>query len=158
FDLLDVEDADRGALLGVVRNEQLVYVNATYSILLELKKRRKIIFDFDWDDYRTSTTDLSAFREGYKYIALFYLFGVRTPFKTFTRVCGADEGQEKQFLETFRGKVNEPIIVDDWRDGSLRKITHLRTKHEIVSDIFFQVHPNINREELFMEWCEQTDF
>lgn len=158
FDLLNIDHADRGPLLDVVRNEQLVYVNATYSILLELKKKRRIDFDFDWDDYRKATTDLSAFREGYKYIALFYLFGVRTPFQTFSRICGADDAQQKLFLERFRGQVNEPIIVDEWRDESARKITHLRTKHEIVSDIFFQEHPTINKEELLIDWCEQVDF
>ncbi len=158
FDLLDVSATDRQPLLDIARNEQLVYVNATYSILLELKKQRKIDFDFDWDDYRRVTLDLPAFREGYKYIALFYLFGVRTPFKTFSRVCGADAAQQTLFLEKFRGKVSEPIIVDEWRDESARKITHLRTKHEIVADIFFREHPVINREDLLMNWSEQTDF
>ena len=158
FDLLEVDDSDREPLLEIARNERLVYVNATYSILLELRKKQKIDFDFDWDDYRKGTTEIAAFREGYKYIALFYLFGVRTPFRTFNRVCGADDAQEKLFLERFRGKVNEPIIVDEWRDESGRKSTHLRTKHEIVSDIFFREYPAIDRQELFMEWCEQVDF
>lgn len=98
FDLLAIDDADRQSLLETVRDERLVYVNATYQILLELKKRRKIIFEFDWDDYRKATADLPAFREGYKYIALFYLFGVRTPFETFNRICGAGEGEQRLFL------------------------------------------------------------
>ena len=158
FDLLGISGADLGPLLEIVRDERLVYVNATYSILLELKRQNRIHFDFDWDDYRKTTVDLSAFTEGYKYIALFYLFGVRTPFKTFSRVCGADDAQQKLFLARFRGNVNEPIVVDEWRDESFRKTTQLRTKHEIVSDIFFREHPGINKEELLMEWCEQTNF
>ncbi|HEX7335500.1 MAG TPA: tetratricopeptide repeat protein [Pyrinomonadaceae bacterium] len=157
FDLLGIDDADRQSLLATVRDERLVYVNATYQILLELKKKRKIIFDFDWDDYRKACADLPAFREGYKYIALFYLFGVRTPCDTFSRICGAGEGEQRLFLERFRGLVNEPIVVDEWRDESFHKITHLRTKHEIVSEIFFSEHPE-NKDEMFMEWCEQVDF
>ena len=158
FDLLGVSEVDREPLREIVRNENLVYVNATYSILLELKKQEKIVFDFDWDDYRKIASGISAFSEGYKYIALFYLFGARTPFGTFSRICGADEAQQKLFLEKFRGLVNEPIIVDEWRDQSFQKVVHLRTKHEIVSEIFFREHPEINTTELLMEWCEQTDF
>ena len=158
FDLLGVRDADLERLMQIVRDERLVYVNATYSILLELKRQRKIDFDFDWDDYRKATIDLSVFSEGYKYIALFYLFGVRTPFKTFSRVCGANEAQQRLFIEKFRGLVNEPIIVDEWRDQLSRKSTSLRTKHEIVSEIFFQEHPTTNRDELLIEWCERTNF
>jgi predicted Zn-dependent protease len=157
FDLLEVRDADLERLMQIIRDEQIVYVNATYSILLELKKQRKIEFDFDWDDYRKTVANLSMFSEGYKYISFFYLFGVKTPFKTFSRVCSADGAQQRQFLERFRGEVNEPIIVDEWRDKSGRKVTHLRTKHEIVSEIFFQEHPE-NLDELLMQWCEQTDF
>jgi tetratricopeptide (TPR) repeat protein len=158
FDLLEVSNQDRIPLLDIVRNENLVYVNATYSILLELKKKRLIDFDFDWDDYRKSTLDLPSFAEGYKYIALFYLFGVRTPFSTFSRICGAGESEQQLFLERFRGLVNEPIVVDERRDESFRRVTHLRTKHEIVSEIFFGEHPTINREELLMQWAESTDF
>jgi tetratricopeptide (TPR) repeat protein len=158
FTLLNVSEEDRAPLLDIVRNESLVYVNATYRILLELKKKRKIDFDFDWDDYRKSVSDLAAFREGYKYIALFYLFGVRTPFITFARVHGANESHQRGFLEKFRGQVNEPIIVNETRDESQRKITHLRTKHEIVSEIFFQEHSDIDKDELLKEWAEHTDF
>ena len=158
FDLLGVRDADLDRLMQIVRDERLVYVNATYSILLELKRQRRIDFDFDWDDYRKTATDLAVFSEGYKYIALFYLFGVKTPFKTFSRICGANEAQQRLFIEKFRGLVNEPIIVEEWRSQSSQKTTSLRTKHEIVSEIFFQEHPTINRDELLMEWCEQTDF
>jgi tetratricopeptide (TPR) repeat protein len=158
FDLLGVSDADREPLREIVRNERLVYVNATYSILLELKRQKKIDFDFDWDDYRKTAGDIPAFGEGYKYIALFYLFGVRTPFSTFSRICGDDDAQRRLFLENFRGLVNEPIVVDEWRDESFQRIIHLRTKHEIVSEIFFREHNEINKDELLMEWCEQTDF
>jgi len=98
FDLLGVSDADREPLREIVRNESLVYVNATYSILLELKKQKKIDFDFDWDDYRKTASYIPAFSEGYKYIALFYLFGVRTPFSTFSRICGADAAHQRLFL------------------------------------------------------------
>ncbi len=62
FDLLEVPDSDRAALRGIVLNEWLVYVNATYSILLDLKKKRRIDFDFDWDDYRKSSRRSSGFR------------------------------------------------------------------------------------------------
>jgi Flp pilus assembly protein TadD len=158
FELLDVSGEDKDSLWDIVRNEKLVYVNATYSILLELKKKRRIAFHFDWDDYRYTAREIPAYSEGYKYIALFYLFGVRTPFSTFSRLCGSDDAQQRLFLEKFRGEVNEPIIVDEWRDESFRKTTHLRTKHEIVSEIFFREHNEINKDELLMEWCEQTDF
>jgi tetratricopeptide (TPR) repeat protein len=158
FDLLDVSTADRESLREFVLNEHLVYVYATYSILLELKRKRKIDFDFDWDDYRKTAADVPAFREGYKYIALFYLFGVRTPFSGFSRICGADDAQQRLFLEKFRGLINEPIVVDERRDDSFRQNTHLRTKHEIISEIFFREHPEINKDELLMEWAEHTDF
>ncbi len=158
FTLLAVPEEYKVVLLNIVRNEDLVYVNATYRILLELKKKELIDFDFDWDDYRKSTSDLPAFREAYKYIALFYLFGVRTPFQTFSRICGADEAQQRLFLEKFRGLVNEPIVVDERRDESQRKIVHLRTKHEIVSEIFFGEHSELNKDELLTEWVEQTNF
>jgi tetratricopeptide (TPR) repeat protein len=158
FDLLGVPDVDAAQLQGIIINERLVYVNATYSILLELKRKRKIVFDFDWDDYRKSTDDLPAFTEGYKYIALFYLFGVRTPFSVLSKVFGANEAQQRAFLERFRGLVNEPVIVDEKRDDSFRKYIYVRTKHEIVSEIFFREHPALDKTELLMEWCEHTDF
>lgn len=94
FGLLGVAEADAEPLREIVLNERLVYVNATYTALLELKRRRKIDFDFDWDDYGKSTSDLPAFREGYKYIALLYLFGVRTPFTVLSKIFGADEPQQ----------------------------------------------------------------
>ena|SRR5205085_4205451 len=90
FDLLGLADDDRAPLQSIVLNERLVYVNTTYSILLELRKARKIDFAFDWDDYRNSCDDLPAFREGYKYIALFYLFGVRMPFSMLSKIFGAE--------------------------------------------------------------------
>ena len=158
FELLEISEADIAPLRDIVLNERLVYVNATYSLLLELKRKRKIVFDFDWDDYRKSTSDLPAFSKGYKYIALFYLFGVRTPFTVLSKIFGADETQQKTFLERFQGLVNEPIIVDEKRDDSFRKSIYVRTKHEIISEIFFLEHPELNKDELLMEWCERTDF
>jgi len=158
FDLLAVPESDRESLRDIVRNERLVYVNATYSILLELKKKRRIDFDFDWDDYRKTAADTPAFSEAYKYIALFYLFGVRTPFVTLSRLCGADVAQQRLFLEKFRGLLNEPIVVDEWRDESLQKVIHLRTKHEIVSEIFFRVHRDLEKDDLLMDWCKETNF
>ena len=158
FDLLEISEVDREGLRDIILNERLVYVNATYSMLLELKRKRKIDFDFDWDDYRKSTFDLPAFSEGYKYIALFYLFGVRTPFTVLSKIFGADETQQKAFLDRFRGLVNEPVIVDERRDDSFRKSIHIRTKHEIISEIFFLEHTKLNKNELLMEWCEHTDF
>ncbi len=158
FELLELSEADIASLRDIVLNERLVYVNATYLMLLELRRKRKIDFDFDWDDYRKSTSDLSAFSEGYKYIALFYLFGVRTPFAVLSKIFGADETQQKTFLERFRGLVNEPIILDEKRDDSFRKSIYVRTKHEIISEIFFLEHPELNKDELLMEWCEHTDF
>lgn len=158
FELFEISEADRASLRDIVLNERLVYVNATYSMLLELKRNRKIHFDFDWDDYRQSTSSLPAFSEGYKYIALFYLFGVRTPFTVLSKIFGADETQQKTFLDRSRGLVNEPIIVDERRDDSFRKSIYVRTKHEIISEIFFLEHPELNKNELLMEWCEHTDF
>ncbi|HEV2799023.1 MAG TPA: tetratricopeptide repeat protein [Pyrinomonadaceae bacterium] len=158
FKLLGLSAEDTASLRDIVLNERLVYVNATYSILLELKRKQKIDFHFDWDDYRKSTSDLPAFNAGYKYIALFYLFGVRTPFAVLSKIYGADETQRRIFLERFRGLVNEPIIVDEKRDDSFRKSIHVRTKHEIISELFFREHPDLNKNELLMEWCEHTDF
>lgn len=158
FELVGLSEADKEPLLHIIRNERLVYVNATYTILLELKKQRKIDFDFDWDDYRKVTANLGTLSEGYKYIALFYLFGVRTPFSTLSRVLGASDAQQVLFLERFRGFVNEPIVVDEQCDDSFRKITHLRTKHEIVSEIFFREHPKIDKNDLLMTWAGHIEF
>ncbi|MFL6216133.1 MAG: tetratricopeptide repeat protein [Blastocatellia bacterium] len=158
FRLLEVEGEDRETLNQIVLNERLVYVNATYSILLELKKKRKINFDFDWDDYRKSCEPVPAFSGGYKYIALFYLFGVRMPFTALSRIVKASDEQQARFLERFRGLVNEPIIVDERRDESYRKHVHVRTKHEIISEIFFGEHGEFDETELLMECCEAIDF
>jgi tetratricopeptide (TPR) repeat protein len=158
FDLLKISEVDRAPLMEIALNKRIVYVNATYSILLELKRNQIIDFDFDWDDYVTMTTDLPAFRESYKYIALFYLFGVRTPFTVLSKIFGADTSQQKTFQERFRGLVNEPIILDERRDDSFQKSIYVRTKHEIISEIFFREHPDLNKDELLMEWCENTDF
>ncbi|MDX6694631.1 MAG: hypothetical protein QOF02_2234, partial [Blastocatellia bacterium] len=158
FELLHVSDVDRESLQGIVLDEQLVYVNATYSMLLELKRKRKIDFDFDWGDYRKSTSDFPAFSEGYKYIALFYLFGVRTPFTVLSKIFGADETQQRAFLDRFRGLVNEPIIVDERRDENYRKSIYVRTKHELISENFFLEHRELDKNELLREWCERTDF
>jgi len=158
FDLLGVSEADRAPLLNIALNETVVYVNATYSILLELKRQRKIIFDFDWDDYLTMTRDLSAYRECYKYIALFYLFGVKTPLTLLSKISGADEAQQRRFVEKFRGLLNEPVILEERRDETYRMNVHVRTKHEIVSEIYFREHSDIDKTELLMELCEKTDF
>ena len=158
FDLLNISEIDRAPLMKIALNEQIVYVNATYSILLELKRKEIIDFNFDWDDYRELTADLPAFHESYKYIALFYLFGVRTPFTVLSKIFGADISQQKTFQERFRGLVNEPIILDERRDDSYRKNIYVRTKHEIISEIFFREHPELNKDELLMEWCESIDF
>ena len=157
FDLLGISETDRAPLMEIALNERIVYVNATYRILLELKRKRIIDFDFDWDDYRKTTADLPAFTKCYKYIALFYLFGVKTPFTVLSKIFGADETQRQTFLERFRGLVDEPIILDERRDDSFRKSIYVRTKHEIVSEIFFEEYRE-NKDELLMEWCERTDF
>jgi tetratricopeptide (TPR) repeat protein len=158
FDLMQIAKDDREPLRAIALNEKLVYVNATYSILLELKKARKIKFDFDWDDYRKKTEDLPAFVEGYKYIALFYLFGVKTPFTGLRKVFAATETESQTFLGRFRGFVNEPVVVYERRDGLSQKQISVRTKHEIVSEIFFREYPGIDKNELLMEWCEHADF
>jgi len=158
FDLLQISEDDRKPLRDIALNENIVYVNATYLILLELKRANIINFNFDWDDYRDYTKDLLPFREGYKYIALFYLFGVKAPFTVLSKISGADEAMKKAFLERFRGLVTEPIILDEKRDDSSRKNIFVRTKHEIVSEIYFKEHRELNASELLMEWCEYTDF
>ncbi|MFV9645776.1 MAG: hypothetical protein ACNYWU_08150 [Desulfobacterales bacterium] len=158
FKLLGISDADVKSLREIGLNEKIVYVNATYTILLDLKKKRKIDFDFDWDDYAKLTKDLPAFRDGYKYIAIFYLFGVKALFSVLSKICGADDNQQKIFLERFRGLVNEPVVVEERRDTLYRKQILLRTKHEIVSEIYFREHPELNRNELMMAWCEYTEF
>ena len=148
--MLKLSEAYKDLVRDIILDERLVYVNATYSILLELRKNKKIEFDFDWDDYRKATADLPAFREAYKYIALFYLFAVRTPFSVFSKISGANEAEQNLFLERFSGLVNEPIVVDERRDETFRRSVYLRTKHEIVSEIFFKEHPWIEKDELMM--------
>ncbi|EAT59669.1 tetratricopeptide repeat protein [Chlorobium ferrooxidans] len=158
FKLLGLSENLISELGEIVLNESIVYVNATYRILLELKKKRLIDYDFDWDDYRKSTHDLPAFRDGYRYIALFYLMGVKSPFEVFARVSGADEPQKRAFLSKFRGLQQESIIVTEWRDDLYKKHIFLRTKHEIISEIYFLEHPEINKNELMVEWFENTYF
>ncbi len=158
FDLLEISEADRTPLLNIALNEKIVYVNAIYSILLELRRRHKIIFDFDWDDYFEMTVDLPAFTDCYKYIALFYLFGVKTPFTILSKMLSADETQQRNFIAKFRGLLNEPVILEERRDETYRMNISVRTKHEIVSEIYFREHPDIDKTELLMELCEKTDF
>ncbi len=158
FELLGIADDDTTTLREIGLNERLAYVNATYTILLELKKKRKIDFDFDWDDYRKLTIDIPSFQGGYKYIALFYLFGVKMPFSLLSKILHADEVQQRIFLEKFRGLEYEPVVVDERRDVSGRKNILLRTKHEIVSEVYFREHHNLEKTELLMECCEHTDF
>ena len=158
FQLLGLSENIISEIGEIVLNENIVYVNATYRILLELKKRRLIDYDFDWDDYRKSTHDMPAFQDGYRYIALFYLMGVKSPFEVLARLSGADEPQKRAFLSKFRGLQQESIIVTEWRDDLYKKHIFLRTKHEIISEIYFLEHPEINKNELMVEWCENTDF
>lgn len=54
--------------------------------------------------------------------------------------------------------MNEPVIIDERRDESYRKSVHVRTKHELISEIFFLEHRDLDKDELLMEWCERTDF
>jgi len=84
--------------------------------------------------------------------------GVKAPFDVLARVCGADEAQKKLFLLKFRGLQHEPIVVTEWRDESYQKQVFLRTKHEIISEIYFREHPEIDKNELMMEWCDNTCF
>ncbi|HEY3278293.1 MAG TPA: tetratricopeptide repeat protein, partial [Syntrophorhabdaceae bacterium] len=158
FDLLGIEANTARDLSQIILNERIVYVNATYTVLLELKKKRKIDFAFDWDDFQKLTDDLPSFRDSYKYIALFYLMGVRAHFDVLARVCGADEAQKGMFLSRFRGLQHEPIVLTEWRDELYQKQVLLRTKHEIISEIYFREHPEIDKNELMMEWCEKTYF
>ena len=158
FELFGISEDIASEIRQIVQNESIVYVNATYRILLELKKRRQIDYDFDWDDYRNLTLDLPAFQDGYRYIALFYLMGVKSPFEVLARISGADETQKRAFMSRFRGLQQEPIIVTEWRDDLYKKHIFLRTKHEIISDIYFREHPEINKNELMIEWCENTCF
>lgn len=158
FELLNLPENVANEVREMGLNEDIVYVNATYNILLELKKRRQIDFDFDWDDYRKLTIDLPAFQGTYRYIALFYLMGVKVPFEVIARIGGADITQKRNFLLKFRGLDYEPIVKTEWRDATHQKHVLLRTKHEIVSDIYFNEYPDRDKNELMKEWCENTNF
>ena len=158
FDLLGLSGSISKDLLEIGLNDKIVYVNATYNILLELKKKQQIDFDFDWDDYRRIAKASPVFLDSYRYIALFYLMGTKAPFEVLARICGADNAQKRTFLSKFQNLQHEPIVVTEWRDEFYQKQVLLRTKHEIISDIYFREHPEIDKNELMIEWCENTSF
>jgi tetratricopeptide (TPR) repeat protein len=158
FDLLGLSENITNDLLEIALNDKIVYVNATYNILLELRKKRQIDFDFDWDDYRRIAESIPVFLYSYRYIALFYLMGVKAPFDVLARICGADNAQKRTFLSKFGSLQHEPIVITEWRDEFYQKQVLLRTKHEIISDIYFHEHPEIDKNELMIEWCENTYF
>ncbi|UDM62541.1 tetratricopeptide repeat protein [Pseudoalteromonas piscicida] len=158
FSLLALDSEVSNELIPKGLNSNLGYVNATYSILLELKKRRKIDYAFDWSDFDKLTRDIPAYKGAYKYIALFYLYGVKLPVPLLEKVCGADKSQTNWLLERMQGEHNEPIVIQHYRDADLQKRVTLRTKHEIVSEIFFSEFPNLDKTELMLDLLSSTDF
>ncbi len=158
FSLLALDSEVSNELIPKGLNSNLGYVNATYSILLELKKRRKIDYAFDWSDFDKLTRDIPAYKGAYKYIALFYLYGVKLPVPLLEKVCGADKSQTNWLLDRMQGEHNEPIVIQHYRDADLQKRVTLRTKHEIVSEIFFSEFPNLDKTELMLDLLSSTDF
>jgi tetratricopeptide (TPR) repeat protein len=123
---------------GVLTN--LAYVNSTYRILFELNKHNYIRYVFDWNEYENIVREKNcpSFLNGYRYIALFYLFGQDIPLSLIDKLCIPSEAEKRGFIASFQGEINEPIILTRREISPYDYQYFARTKHEVISELYFE--------------------
>jgi len=128
-----------------INQKGLAYVNATYKILYELLQKRHIHYKFDWLEYKDiAKKHFPSLVNSYKYIALFYYFRIKIPFSFFENLYSKEYHQKDldSFKEYFLG-VNrtdnhkEPIVFDVVKENAFRENYFMRTKHEVIAELFF---------------------
>ena len=129
----------------------LAYVNSTYRILFELNKRSYIHYVFDWNEYENIVLkNCPSFINGYRYIALFYLFGLDIPLSLIEKLCKPSQAEKRSFLASFQGEINEPIILTRRERGPYDYQYFARTKHEVISELYFE-ESKIDKNELMAD-------
>ena len=115
-------------------NTSLAFVNATYRILYALNQNRYIDYIFDWVEFeKMAENRFPSLKDAYKYIALFYLFGIKTPFSLLSRIFSPADSEAKLLLSLHGMKESEPVIVERRELSSFNYRYLLRTKHEVLS-------------------------
>ncbi|UCE65268.1 MAG: tetratricopeptide repeat protein, partial [Candidatus Zixiibacteriota bacterium] len=135
----------------------LAFVNATYKILLELTINKLIHFVFDWEEYALTAKDkFPSLKGAYKYIAVLYLFGINTPFSILKKLFSPTSHEISYFLTTFSRKGKEPLILLTFEHGDFNYKYYLRTKHEIISSIFFETS-ELDKNDLIADIIREFD-
>ena len=120
-------------------NTHLAFVNATYRILYALNQNRYIDYTFDWVEFeKMAENHFPSLKDAYKYIALYYLFGIKTPFSLLSRIFSPPDSEANALLSLYGMKESEPIIIERREPSSFNYTYSLRTKHEVISELFFE--------------------
>ena len=93
---------------------------------MALNEHRYIDYTFDWIEFeKMAKKRFPSLKDAYKYVALFYLFGIKTPFTILARIFSPPEGEAKFLLSLHGMSENEPVIVErrerapfDWQKSS----------------------------------------
>lgn len=129
--------------------------------MYELHDKRYIDYTFDWVEFeRLAEKRFPSLKESYKYIALFYLFGIKTPFSLLERILAPTKGEAEALLALHDMKEDEPIIVERREHSPFNYKYLLRTKHEIISELFFE-ETRLDKNDLMAEIiskCDPSDF
>ena len=138
-------------------NTNLAFVNATYRILYALNQHRYIDYTFDWVEFeKMAENRFPSLKDAYKYIALFYLFGIKTPFSILAKIFSPPEGEVKFLLSLHGMRESEPVIVERRERSPFNYTYLLRTKHEVVSELFFE-EAKLDKNDLMAEIIAACD-
>ncbi|MCP4580250.1 MAG: hypothetical protein GY839_01435, partial [candidate division Zixibacteria bacterium] len=136
---------------------ELGLVETTYKILYKLRKKRYIDYIFDWIEYRSIAEDhFPSLVDAYKYIAIFYLFGIKLPFSILEKLCNPTKIEKDKFFNSFSKKSREPIIVFKRETRHFEYKYYLRTKHEVISELYFD-ESEIIKDEVVAEIIKVFD-
>jgi len=138
-------------------NTDIAYVNATYEILYELSQKKYINYVFDWIEFENiAAKRFKSLKNAYRYIALFYLFGINTPLTMLEKLFDSQKPEVRTFIDSFNNKTKEPVVLFGRDTGIFKTEYFLRTKHEVVAELYFN-EKKLNKNELMADVIREFD-
>lgn len=140
-------------------NTDLDFVYSTYKILYSLKKKNVINYQFDWREYENLVKyKIPNAEYGYKYIAIMSYYGIRLSLGLFSKILSLSSSDIQLFINIFKDIKDEPISIHKFEYDEFNSEYFIKTKHEIVSEIYFIENNLINKEDLLVEIIKSINF
>lgn len=151
LDYLAITDVDKRALAAditpLINSKELVFVNATNELKLKWHLKYETKFAFDWDDYqqKLQAAKLDHANQGFEYIALLYLFAIRTPLSLLFELLSLTPPEQQRFISYFDNEANEPLVINSRLNSDFNTDYFARLKHEKTAEHYFLQKPAFSK-------------